>query len=253
MGVDSGTVTVTALTHRGAVRQVNEDALVMGALTVAGGSMNAPARCLLPVQEPLVLAVADGLGGHAAGEIASEHAVHRMAESGFQLVGPEPMRTLLQHIDEEIREHSVQNEEFSGMGTTVAGLLLTEEGIYWFNVGDSRTYRIRNSHLEQLSDDDSPPTVPGEDGRPTSTNFITQSLGGSSSTQMQPHVGQDHESGAEGWLMCSDGLSDLVTDDEMNQILAGADSDEAVVRDLWQAAMKASGRDNISIVLVRPY
>ncbi|MDS1269902.1 protein phosphatase 2C domain-containing protein [Lipingzhangella sp. LS1_29] len=253
MGVDSGTVTVTALTHRGAVRQVNEDALVMGALTVAGGSMNAPARCLLPVQEPLVLAVADGLGGHAAGEIASEHAVHRMAESGPQLIGPDAMTTLLTHIDDEIREHSVQNEEFSGMGTTVAGLLLTEEGIYWFNVGDSRTYRIRDLRLEQLSEDDSPPTVPGEDGRPTSTNFITQSLGGSSSTPMQPHVGQDREATAEGWLMCSDGLSDLVSNEEMEQILAAAVSDEAAVRELWQAAMKVSGRDNISILLARPY
>lgn len=252
MGVDGGAVTVTALTHRGAVRQANEDALVMGALTVAGASMSAPARCLLPVHVPLVLAVADGLGGHAAGEIASEHAVHRMAESGAQLHGPSAVTQLLKHIDDEIREHSQQNAEFSGMGTTVAGLLITGEGTYWFNVGDSRTYRIRDARLEQLSDDDSPPLPPSEDGRPVTTNFITQSLGGSGSSGMEPHVGPDPGPSDEGWLLCSDGLSDLVTKEEMERIIEEADSDEEAVHNLWQAAMEVSGRDNISILLVRP-
>src|SRR5699024_808197 len=80
MGVAGGEVIVTALTHRGAVRPANEDAVVMGALTVAGANMTSPVRCVLPVGEPVILAVADGIGGQAAGEIASEHAVHRMAE-----------------------------------------------------------------------------------------------------------------------------------------------------------------------------
>lgn len=251
MGFAGGAVAVTALTHSGAVRQANEDALVMGSLTVAGASMPAPARCVLPVHTPLVLAVADGLGGHAAGEIAAEHAVHRMAESGAQLKGPQEITTLLQHIDDEIREHAQQNAEFSGMGTTVAGLLLTGEGVFWFNVGDSRTYRIRDSRLEQLSADDSPPLPPSEDGRPVSTNFITQSLGGSANTAMDPHVGTDTGPGSQGWLLCSDGLSDLVAQEEMEQIIGTAESDESAVHNLWQAAMTASGRDNISILLVR--
>lgn len=251
MGFEGGAVAVTALTHRGAVRPSNEDALVMGALTVAGASMTAPARCTLPVHTPLVLAVADGLGGHAAGEIASEHAVHRMAESGAQLKGPEEVATLLKLIDGEIRDHAQQNAEFSGMGTTVAGLLVTGDAVYWFNVGDSRTYRIRGSRLEQLSHDDSPPLPPSEDGRPVTTNFITQSLGGSSSATMDPHVGTDSDPGAEGWLMCSDGLSDLVSQEEMQEIMATAEDDDAAVHTMWQAAMAVSGRDNISIMLAR--
>lgn len=251
MGVDGRAVTVTALTHRGAVRPANEDAVVLGALTVAGADMEAPVRCDLPLTGPIVLAVADGLGGHAAGEIASEHAVHRMAESNHQLNGPDDVDTLLRHIDDEIKEHALQHAEFSGMGTTVAGMLLTADGNYWFNVGDSRTYRIEGSRLRQLSQDDSPALPPSEDGKPVTTNFITQSLGGSGSTAMTPHVGTDHEPGPGAWLMCSDGLSDLVAPDEMERILAESTGDDAAVHTLWKAAMEAGGRDNISILLLR--
>ncbi|WP_394356393.1 PP2C family protein-serine/threonine phosphatase [Spiractinospora alimapuensis] len=251
MGVEAETVTVTALTHRGAVRKSNQDAIVMGTLTVACADMLSPARCVLPVREPLILAVADGLGGHAAGEVASEHAVRRMAETGAQISDPELVGQLLKQVDSEIRDHAEQIQEFYGMGTTVAGILCTADTNYWFNVGDSRAYRVRGSRLEQLSMDDSPPLPPSEDGRPATTNFITQSLGGSGASAMEPHVGTDEATDADGWLVCSDGLSDLVSPDEMEQLLAAASSDEAAVRTLWQAAMDGSGRDNISILLIR--
>ncbi|WP_345556515.1 PP2C family protein-serine/threonine phosphatase [Streptomonospora halophila] len=251
MGVAGGEVTVTALTHRGAVRTANEDAVVMGALTIASANMTMPVRCVLPVGEPVILAVADGLGGHAAGEIASEHAVHRMAEMSPRLTSPDDVDVLLKNIDEEIKDHATQHTEFSGMGTTVAGLLLNTDGNFWFNVGDSRTYRLEGTRLRQLSQDDSPPLPPSDDGKPVTTNFITQSLGGSGSTAMVPHVGRDNEPDPGAWLMCSDGLSDLVPLEEMERIIAEAGSDEGAVHGLWQAAMEASGRDNISILLAR--
>ena len=254
MGVAGGEVIVTALTHRGAVRSANEDAVVMGALTVAGANMTSPVRCILPISEPVILAVADGIGGQAAGEIASEHAVHRLAETGPHLDGPTKIAQLLSNIDEEIKDHAQQHTEFSGMGTTVAGLLLKDDRNYWFNVGDSRTYRLEEQprqRLIQLSEDDAPVLPPSEDGRPVTTNFITQSLGGSSGGGMEPHVDVDEVPDPSTWLMCSDGLSDLVLPDEMERILAEAGSDEAAVHALWQAAMEAGGKDNISILLAR--
>lgn len=251
MGVAGGEVIVTALTHRGAVRPVNEDAVVMGALTVAGANMTSPVRCVLPVGEPVVLAVADGIGGQAAGEIASEHAVHRMAEVGTRLEGPDHIAQILGNIDEEIKDHAKQHTEFSGMGTTVAGVLLKGDANFWFNVGDSRTYRFEGGRLRQLSEDDSPALPPSGDGRPVTTNFITQSLGGSSGGTMVPHVGRDEAPDPSTWLMCSDGLSDLVSTDEMERMVADSGSDEAAVHALWQAAMEGGGKDNISIMLVR--
>lgn len=251
MGVAGGEVIVTALTHRGAIRPANEDAVVMGALTVASANMTSPVRCVLPVSEPVILAVADGIGGQAAGEIASEHAVHRMAEMGPRLNGPEEIAQLLSNIDEEIKDHALQHTEFSGMGTTVAGVLLNSDGNFWFNVGDSRTYRLEGRRLRQLSEDDSPALPPSEDGRPVTTNFITQSLGGSSGGSMVPHVGRDDSADPSAWLMCSDGLSDLVLPEDMERMIAEAGSDEAAVHALWQAAMEAGGKDNISILLAR--
>lgn len=251
MGVAGGEVIVTALTHRGAVRPANEDAVVMGALTVAGANMTSPVRCVLPVGEPVILAVADGIGGQAAGEIASEHAVHRMAEVGARLEGPDHIAQILGNIDEEIKDHAKQHTEFSGMGTTVAGVLLNGDGNFWFNVGDSRTYRVEGGRLRQLSEDDSPALPPSGDGRPITTNFITQSLGGSSGGTMIPHVGRDEAPDPSNWLMCSDGLSDLVSTDEMERMMAEAGSDEAAVHALWQAAMEGGGKDNISIMLAR--
>jgi len=251
MGVAGGEVIVTALTHRGAVRPANEDAVVMGALTVAGANMTSPVRCVLPVGEPVILAVADGIGGQAAGEIASEHAVHRMAEVGARLEGPDHIAQILGNIDEEIKDHAKQHTEFSGMGTTVAGVLLNGDGNFWFNVGDSRTYRVEGGRLRQLSEDDSPALPPSGDGRPATTNFITQSLGGSSGGTMSPHVGRDEAPDPSTWLMCSDGLSDLVSTDEMERMMAEAGSDEAAVHALWQAAMEGGGKDNISIMLAR--
>ena len=88
-------------------------------------------------------------------------------------------------------------------------------------------------------------------GRPVTTNYITQSLGGSGNSTIVPHVGQDTEPGPGAWLMCSDGLSDLVPLEEMERIIAEAGDDNIAVYNLWQAAMNASGRDNISILLVR--
>ncbi|WP_304455890.1 PP2C family serine/threonine-protein phosphatase [Nocardiopsis sp. YSL2] len=250
MGVAGGEVIVTALTHRGAVRPANEDALVMGSVC-ASADMTLPARLILSTSEPIILGVADGIGGQAAGEIASEHLVQRMSEERPRLQGAEDITQLLVNVDEELQEHAQHFDEFTGMGTTVAGVLLSGEGIFWFNVGDSRTYRLDGRSLIQLSEDDSPPLPPSEDGRPATTNFITQSLGGSAKGRMVPHVGRDDAGIGAAWLMCSDGLSDLVRHGDMEKIIAEAGSDEAAVYALWQAAMEAGGKDNISILLAR--
>ena len=238
-----GELHVTALTHRGAVRTSNEDALVMGALAVCVDT-SGPVRVLLPTGEPVILAVADGIGGHAAGEIASEHVAQRLGENSNQFRHPDQLSDLLLTLNEELQEHAARFSEFSGMGTTVAGLLLHDGRAWWFNVGDSRTYRLTGDRLVQLTEDDSLPT-----GAPT--NFITQSLGGTSKGAITPHVGEDPGGPTGAWLLCTDGLTDLVDVPDMEKILATHTNDEAAVHALWQAAMAAGGKDNISIVLAR--
>lgn len=244
-------VTATVFTHRGAVREGNEDAFVVGALTAAGVEMSEPVTCVLPVRRPLVVAVADGLGGHAAGEVASEHAVRRLAEAGESLDGPQAIGEVLGGIDDELRRYAAAHPTHAGMATTIAGLTFAQDGVFWFNVGDSRAYRITGDGLKQISVDDSPPVPGAEPGTPEAvTNIVTQTLGGASVVDMTPHIEREDDA-AEAWLLCSDGLSDLVPSETIAKVLRDEASDAAALRTLWAAAMNASGRDNITIVLAR--
>ncbi|PRY00557.1 PP2C family protein-serine/threonine phosphatase [Allonocardiopsis opalescens] len=251
MAVDQAAVTVTAMTHRGAVREGNEDALVVGSLTASSVSMSAPMRVSLSPNVPAVVAVADGLGGHAAGEVAASHTVQRFAEQGEWQEGKETISELLRAIDAELQEYAEDNPDHSGLGTTIAGLLFAGEEIFWFNVGDSRAYRLHPDKLQQLSQDDSPAVPGAEPGTLAAvTNLITQSLGGSAG-ELEPHVGTDSPEESASWLLCSDGLSDLVEGTDMVRLISEAPDDSSAVTALWKAAMDAGGRDNISIALVR--
>jgi PPM family protein phosphatase len=117
-----------------------------------------------------------------------------------------------------------------------------------FNVGDSRVYGLGRGRLEQLSTDDTPGTKRA-DGRTAvhRSNLITQTLGGFTPEPIEPHL-LPQAPGA-GWLICSDGLSDLVEEDEMAALIG--DDDVASVSALFEAAMARGGRDNVSIVLLR--
>jgi PPM family protein phosphatase len=128
-----------------------------------------------------------------------------------------------------------------GMGTTIAGLLLRGGEAVWFNIGDSRVYAVREGRLVQLSVDDVPPGP--------RTGIITQTLGGAPFFMpVDPHMGQTALSVPSRWLLCSDGLTDMLPDSEIEQILA--QTDEHALRALFTRAMAAGGADNISIVLV---
>jgi serine/threonine protein phosphatase PrpC len=130
---------------------------------------------------------------------------------------------------------------FIGMGTTVVGLLLAADRVIWFNVGDSRLYRCGNGALQQISVDDVPP---GE-----RTGMITQSLGGSFAfTPVEPHIGSDALAIPSRWLLCSDGLTDMLGFKEIARCIEA--DDEEAAQDLIQAALAAGGHDNISLIIV---
>ncbi|WP_441249537.1 PP2C family protein-serine/threonine phosphatase [Kitasatospora sp. McL0602] len=233
-------VTVTAMTHRGAVRTGNEDAFVIGTLTAANVDTVDPVVVRLLVEEPAVVAAADGLGGHNAGEIAAALTVRRLAERARSTEVGE----LLREINAELYELATADRACAGAGTTAVGLWLTPHRVRWFNVGDSRLYREHGGYLGQVSVDDSPADV---------TNLVLQTLGGAPSFEpVHPHTGTEPYVPGSRWLICTDGLSDLVGVAEMELILAeNSDDDVRAVKALWVAAMNAGGRDNITTLLVR--
>ncbi|MDT3686256.1 MAG: protein phosphatase 2C domain-containing protein [Pseudorhodoplanes sp.] len=231
---------VCAFTHRGRVRAQNEDTIVVGGW-VSPAEMDAPRTFRHPISAPLLCAVADGMGGHLAGEVASRHVGRRLADTGEYLVTAQRLRATLSRVNNELYEMMEKDQDLAGMGTTVAGLVLARP-LLWVNIGDSRIYRAGEDGLSQLSIDDTPPGP--------RTGRITQSLGaGDPDWPLHPHFGEEALSVPARFLLCSDGLTDTLSDEEIADCLALPDG-EAVLQ-LFDHAMRAGGTDNVSIVLVR--
>lgn len=229
-------VRVTAMTHRGAVRENNEDALVVGPFTACGVNLPDPVVCEIPLSSPVLVAVADGMGGHAAGALASAHAVRSLAAAAPQNCAG--IQATLEQIDRELLAMGQADPTIAGLGTTVAGVLLTADGGIRFGVGDSRVYLEHGGYLAQVSIDDRGPY-----------GGLTQCLGGrADGTPLQTTV--EPLTNADRLLLCSDGLSDLVDLETMEELLNRSDESTRVAKSLWATAMNASGRDNITIALV---
>ncbi len=232
-------IEVTAFTHAGRVRESNEDSITVTGW-VSDVAMSGLRRSRHALDEPLVCAIADGLGGHNAGEVASRYAVKRLAAQSYG-EGEADVVAALAAINAELYQTMAADRSLRGMGTTVVGLLLSGECVVWFNVGDSRLYRHRDGVLQQVSVDD----VPG--GR--RTGMLTQSLGGSFVfAPVEPHIGTQAPTVPSRWLLCSDGLTDMLGVDDIARCM-DADDEEAA-RSLFERAMVAGGHDNISLVIV---
>ncbi|MFD0277914.1 PP2C family protein-serine/threonine phosphatase [Kitasatospora sp. NPDC127111] len=246
-------ISVSALSHEGLVREHNEDSLTVGPWTLCATVTTNPQTLLFPLGVPCVVAVADGLGGHPGGEVASALVARELAAAGPALDGEEAVREVLQLCNRSVHAHAAGDPELAAMGTTVAGVVLLPERAVVFNVGDSRVYRIAEDGLRRISVDDSPPPAPGR----RTTSLVTQTLGGSfGPTSVEPHVRTAPLGVGDRYLVCSDGLTDPVPEEELSEVLArtGDDVDRADGRaafELWKAAIEAGGPDNITLALVR--
>ncbi len=229
---------ITAFTHRGRVREQNEDTIGVGDW-VSVVDMLAPEQTRHELTAPLVCVIADGMGGHNAGEVASRYAVRRLAGEPDELADTRRAIETLRAVDSELYRAMAADPELSGMGTTVVGLVLAPN-LVWFNVGDSRLYRCEAGRLVQMSIDDVPPGP--------RSGLLTQSLGGSfMRTEIAPHAGETPLAPAARFLLCSDGLTDMLEPAEIEECMAESDID-AVVQ-LFERAMRAGGADNVSIVV----
>lgn len=244
-------VTAAALTHVGAVRPENEDTIALGAW-VESASMSAPRLFEQTVSDvPLLAVVADGMGGHAAGEVASRAAAEYLLAQAARAKDEQAVATLVGEANAELYALMEERPVLTGMGTTIAGVAITSSRAIAFNVGDSRVYRIAASGLVQLSTDDTPgPKL--ADGRTAmyTTNVITQTLGGAGRrTDVEAHVVGEPLAGGARYLIASDGLTDLLDPSALERLLD--DDNRASVAAMLDAAMEQGGRDNVSIILLR--
>jgi protein phosphatase len=231
-------VTFSTATHIGLVRHGNEDAALA---------------------QPPVFAVADGMGGALAGEVASGMAVKALA--GYASDPGEPaadLPALVSSINEEIFQQASSDAGRSGMGTTLTAAVVADAAVDLIHVGDSRAYRLRSDRLEQLTEDHSLVGEMVRRGELTEAealvhpqrSIITRALGVEAAVEIDSyHV--ELEPG-DLFLLCSDGLFSMVSNEDMAAIIAGSSDLGAMAASLVEAANAGGGADNVTVVLFSP-
>jgi protein phosphatase len=208
--------------------------------------------------EPPLFAVADGMGGARAGEIAAGLAAAALEEAGAETRGAEGIAALLVEANRRIWERSLQDPATAGMGTTVTAALLDAHSgtVALAHVGDSRAYRLRGGELEQITTDhslvaelvESGVLTPEEAERHPQRSAITRALGTEPDVEVDAFT-VDAQPG-DVFLVCSDGLSTMVPDDELAALVTAARDDLAEAGEgLVKAANAHGGEDNITVVL----
>ena len=233
-----GVVDEAGLTQTGHVRRNNEDSyLIRGDLFM----------------------IADGMGGAAAGEVASAMCAQAFAE--IDLIrnrGDGALRDAIVVANTRIHERATSDPAASGMGTTVTAALVESDGrVALANVGDSRAYLLREGALRRLTEDHSVvaelvATGQISDWEASShpqRNVVTRVLGAEATVQVDTFW-LDAQDG-DVVLLCSDGLTDMVAEEEFAKLLAADKSCEQIARDLVRAALAQGGEDNVTTVLFR--
>lgn len=204
--------------------------------------------------------VADGMGGHNAGDYASRHAIERIVEevesSKDSIV--DTLERAIQSANRYIRTKSRENEDMNGMGTTVVAATITDDVMYVANVGDSRLYII-NSGIRQITVDHSLVEemvrmggINRQQAREhQDKNIITRAIGAEDELKID-FFKVKLEKG-DFILLCSDGLTNMIEDEEIRMLLLGQKDIVSKAETLVAAANRNGGKDNITVVLIEPF
>ncbi|MFM6830140.1 MAG: PP2C family protein-serine/threonine phosphatase [Novosphingobium sp.] len=190
-------------------------------------------------------AVADGMGGHEAGNIASEVAIEAVASPLGAARSEQDMVELALAANRQIFQAMFSGEGRMRMGTTLVAAIVRRDTALFVNVGDSRAYQLSGDKLRLVTKDD---TLPSQaSGR--RQHILTQSLGGLAfQSAITPHVTRVQFGLRDRLLLCSDGLTDLVSDNDLAQILRREREEPAHA--LVAAALASGGRDNITVIVI---
>lgn len=204
-----------------------------------------------------LLIVADGMGGHRAGDYASRLCVETMVQSLEKSAHKTPVSLFEEAVtaaNKAVFEESASHVEYEGMGTTVVACTLEENTLYIANIGDSRLYLIRDG-IEQITDDHSLVEEMVKQGNITESearihpqkNIITRALGINEEVQAD-FFEIDVEQG-DVIMLCSDGLSNMIEDEDMEYIVKNSDTLQTAAESLVARANENGGNDNITVVL----
>ena len=242
-------ITLTAASRVGCIRSNNEDMVLAYDKLVRSDAYQT--EFMTENTDRFVIAVADGMGGHQAGEVASELTLKNLkfyvndlpktlSPSDFS----QAMTEWVQSISTTVNNYGRQDDAKRGMGTTLVGIIYYIDRYYWMNCGDSRVYRLRDGELHQLSVDHSLNNMMGEARH---SNVITKCIGGGAKQSYLDLVEMtDDFLPGDVYLLCSDGLNDLVPNENICKMLV----EGASANTLCEAAIEAGGFDNVSAVVI---
>jgi PPM family protein phosphatase len=260
MGTSQGSILVSvfARTDIGLKRAGNEDAFLVADLSTGKTGLGPEISKHAVGERGSLMVVSDGMGGAAAGEIASELSVKTLLEALQDSLGDIPVGERLNKAteiaNERVWSYARQNPKLAGMGATLTAVLVHNNLAYIAQVGDSRAYLIRGGRIKQLTKDQSLIQLLTDSGAlqpdqlsTVPQNVIMQALGTAPTVQVAMSVVElsrnDH------LLLCSDGLSNKVEPAEMVDLVDGADSITSACRKLVELANERGGEDNITVIV----
>ena len=241
---------MTAASKLGCVRSQNEDMVLVGNHFVRNDGFST--RVDLTNNDRCLVAVADGMGGHNRGDVASSDVLHNLQFFFNDLptgLNPSAFNEMivgwLDSINNIVASKGRSDEQYKGMGTTLVGLAFYEGEFYSLNCGDSRLYRFRDGELTQLTSDHSLSNMLGSSHH---SNVITNCIGGGCVTSFIDivKITTDVKAG-DAYMLCSDGLTDMLPDHYIAALLTkGSDANN-----LCDAAVEAGGLDNVSCCVMQ--
>ena len=207
---------------------------------------------------PNLFLVADGMGGHKAGDLASEYTVAKVQEAvskSMQTIPYQILKGAFQYANQKLLEKAGESDSYTGLGTTLVAATVKNDAVYVVNVGDSRLYKIGDK-IEQITEDHSlveemvrMGEISKEQARNhPDKNIITKAMGVSDTVEPD-YFDTDLQKG-ECLLMCSDGLTNMVSDRQIKEIVELRTDLESCAKELIRAANQNGGRDNIAVVLI---
>ena len=250
------------------------DALQIVSITDPGRIRGHNEDCVESRPDVGIVVLADGMGGYNAGEVASgmatsliasgltqtwtKDALKRLDRDGATALSQNILQTQVKRANTAIYEAAQKDPHCAGMGTTLVACLFYDNFLTVGHIGDSRLYRMRNDALEQITRDHSllqeqidSGLITKEDARSShNKNLVTRAVGIDPDVDCEIHSYDVQE--GDIFLLCSDGLNDMIEDDEIQMTLIALRSNlELTAQQLVQAANDAGGRDNVSVMLVR--
>lgn len=230
---------IKALSHKGKIRDTNEDNYYIN-------------------ENINFFMVADGMGGHAAGEIASETAVSLSSDFAFDLLDPiKSLKKLINEINIKIMAKSQNNPEYTGMGTTISAALVKDDKLYYSNLGDSRIYLFNKKigELKKITKDHSLVAELLRKGKITEEeafnhprkNVVTQALG--LDEELDLNTGEIKISADDLILFCTDGLTDMIRNKKIKEIFTLNNNLDKLAENLLNEALANGGSDNITFII----